>query len=174
MKKVDVILKPSQWVNIHWFIIAVFCVYAMISINSNTGYDYYSDPNYIDYSTEINPLTWILAIGPLVWFWRYLVISCWSFHMDEDSEIITERRGVFSQRVTQIQYFRIKSVQVWRPFLLRIFSLSSVQVITSEPFKPVLIIYAIRDGEGWAHYCKEMAKYWRQVKGVKEVDFHAF
>ncbi len=176
MKKVNVTLRPSQWVNLPWLLIAIFCVYQIITINSDMSeYNYYMSQNYGEYeSIGINPFTWFYLIGVLRWFWKYLVIRCWSFYMDEDSEIIVEKRGVFSRTITQIHYFRIKSVQVWQPIFLRIFGLSSVQVITSEPFKPVLIIYAIYDGEGWAHYCKEMAKYWRNVKGVKETDFHSF
>lgn len=176
MTKVKETLRPSQWVNILWFLIAVFCVYQIIVINSEiTEYSSYDEYDLYDYeSLSINPFTWFYLIGVLWWFWRFLVIRCWSFYMDEDSEIIVEKRGVLSRRITQIQYFRIKSVQVWQPFFLRIFGLSSVQIITSEPFKPVLIIYAIKDGEAWSLYCKEMAKYWREVKGVKETDFHRF
>jgi membrane protein YdbS with pleckstrin-like domain len=126
-----------------------------------------------EYETVAN-ISWIYAL-PIIWYlWKALQIHCWSFYMDEDSETIIERRGVFSVTTVEIQYFRIKSIQIWKPFFLRIFGLSTVQIITSEPFKPFLSIYAIYDGEGWSHYCKEMARYWRDKKGVKETDFHAF
>jgi len=61
-----------------------------------------------------------------------------------------------------------------KPLWQRIFGLSTVQIITSEPFKPFLTVYAISNGEEIARHCKEMAVYWRQQKGVKETDFHHF
>jgi uncharacterized membrane protein YdbT with pleckstrin-like domain len=161
MKKVSVTLKPSQWVNFPWFLIAVASGYLLFT----TGMNEYDD---------IANINWIFVIPIVWWFWKYLTIACWSFEMDEDSETIVEKKGVFSRSIVEVQYFRLKSIRVWKPFFLRIFGLSSVQIITSEPFKPALLIYAIYDGEGWAHYCKEMARYWRIQKGVKETDFHAF
>lgn len=164
MKKVNVLLKPSQIVNLPWFLIAFGCIDLLLT---GVETDEYGE-------AIMSPISWIFVI-PILWaIWRYFAIACWSFYMNEDSETIVEKRGVFSVNTVEIQYFRIKSVQVWKPFLLRIFGLSNVQVITSEPFKPFLLIYAVRDGEGWAHYCREMADYWRNKKGVKETDFHHF
>lgn len=164
MSKVNVLLKPSQWVNLPWLVIAAASGYLLFA---TAGVDEYG---------SINPaqMNWLFVIPILWWFWKYLTIACWSFYMNEDSETIIEKKGVFSVTSVEIQYFRIKSVRVWKPFLLRIFGLSSVQIVTSEPFKPFLLLYAVPNGEGWSHYCKEMARYWRDKKGVKETDFHAF
>jgi len=164
MSKINVLLKPSQWVNLPWLLCAIVSAYLLFI---TAGIDEYG--NIIP--SQIN---WLFVIPIIWWFWKYLTISCWSFYMNEDSATIIEKKGVFSVTNVEIQYFRIKSVQVWKPFLLRIFGLSSVQIITSEPFKPFLLLYAITNGEGWAHYCREMANYWRNKKGVKETDFHSF
>lgn len=163
MPKVSVLLKPSQWVNFPWLVIAAASGYLLFS----TGIDEYG-------ILDAAQIHWIFMAPIIWWFWKCLTIACWSFYMNEDSETIVEKKGVFSVNIVEIQYFRIKSIQVWRPFFLRIFGLSNVQIITSEPFKPFLLIYAVHDGEGWSHFCKEMAKYWRLQKGVKETDFHAF
>ena len=98
------------------------------------------------------------------WLWKFAVIECWIFIFDENSETIVERKGVFYVRKVEIQYFRIKSIRVMKPLWQRIFGLSTVQIITSEPFKPFLTVYAISNGEEIARHCKEMAVYWRQQK----------
>jgi uncharacterized membrane protein YdbT with pleckstrin-like domain len=157
------LLKPSQWVNFPWFIIAAGSGYLFFS----TSIDEYG-------LFDVTQAHWIFVVPIIWWLWKYLVINCWNFYMDERSETIIEKKGIFSVTTIKIQYFRIKSIQVWQPFFLRIFGLSTVQIITSEPFKPLLLLYAIRDGESWSQYCLDMAKYWRTQKGVKETDFHAF
>lgn len=171
MKKIKTTLKPSQFVNLHWLILAIISAFFMVG-----GFETYNYINDVDYAENfVEPtIHWIFIVPIIWWLWKYLVIACWSFYMDEDSETILEKKGVFTVTRVEIQYFRIKSIQIYQPFLLRIFGLSNVRIITSEPFKPYLTLYAISDGEGWAHYCKEMAKYWRKEKGVKETDFHAF
>lgn len=144
-------VKPSQWVNILWFLIAV----AGASQFAYSGYYFY-----------LLPIIW--------WLWRFAVIECWIFIFDKNSETIIERKGVFSVEKVEIQYFRIKSIRVMKPFWQRIFGLSTVQIITSEPFKPYLSIYAVYNGDEIAQHCKEMAVYWRKQKGVSETDFHHF
>ena len=151
MEKVNVTIGPSQWVNILWFLLA-----------AGSGIELAETQN-------------ILFVIPIIiWLWKYLAIECWQYHMNEDTETLLERKGVFSVQKVEIQYFRIKSIRILKPFFMRLFGLSIVEVITSEPFKPYLRLYAIPNGEYWAQYLKEMAKYWRLQKGVKETDFHRF
>ncbi len=165
MEKVKVTLKPSQWVNFPLLLVAIGFGYLFII----TTFGEYGEehPNIIAF-------TWVFLIPFVKWIWKTLKIYCWSFYMDEDSEIIIEEKGVFSVTTVQIQYFRIKSVRVSKPFFMRLVGISNVHIATSEPFKPYLVLYAIRDGEQWAMYCKEMAKYKRQSMGIKEMDFHHF
>lgn len=144
-------LTPSQIVNLIWFLLAIAGGYGIME----TG-------------------MWLFAIPIVWWLWKFAVIECWRYTIDEDTETIIERKGVFSVKTVEIQYFRIKSIRVLKPFFLRIFGLSTVEIVTSEPFQPYLRLYAIRYGDEFASFFKEMAAYWRQEKGVKETDFHAF
>jgi len=144
-------IKPSQWVNIIWFLLAVA---GGIGIGATENFLY--------------------GIPILIWFWRFLVINCWMYKFDEDSDTIVQRKGVFSVRTVEIHYFRFKSIQLSEPFLQRLVGLSTVYIITSEPFQPYLKLYAIYDGPAWVKYVKEMSVYWRDIKGVKETDFHSF
>jgi uncharacterized membrane protein YdbT with pleckstrin-like domain len=146
-----VTFTPSQWVNIFWLLLAIAGSWQFGS----------------------TLIFWYL-IPVVLWIWKFAVIECWKFSVDEDTDTIIETKGVFSQTKVEIQYFRIKSIKVLKPFYLRIFGLSTVEVVTSEPFQPYLRLYAVEHGEEWATFLKEMAVYWREVKGVKETDFHSF
>jgi len=146
-----VTLKPSQWVNIIWFLIAWGAIVVGI------GYEMY----------------WLLVLT-IPSIWKALVLECWRFYLDEETDSIIERKGVFSVRTVELKYFRIKSVRVMKPFFLRIFGLSIVEIVSSEPFCPYLRLYAIRNGEDWSEFFKNLAIYWRNEMGVKETDFHAF
>ena len=144
-------IKPSQWVNIFWALLAI----AGIAGIQETG-------------------NWLFAIPVAWWLWKFAVIECWQYRFDEDSETVVERKGVFSVQIVEIHYFRIKSVQIRKPFLMRLVGISIVDVITSEPFKPYLRLYAVSHGDEWAEFLHEMTRYWRNEKGVRETDFHSF
>jgi uncharacterized membrane protein YdbT with pleckstrin-like domain len=144
-------IKPSQWVNIIWFLLAVG---GGIGIGVTENF--------------------LFIIPILIWFWRFLVINCWMYKFDENSDTIVQRKGVLSVSTVEIHYFRIKSIQLREPLFQRLVGLSTVYIITSEPFMPYLKLYAIYDGQDWVKYIKESATYWRNVKGVKETDFHSF
>jgi uncharacterized membrane protein YdbT with pleckstrin-like domain len=151
MNPTKITITPSQWVNIGWFILAIAGASQWIF----TG----------------NPL-WGIPI--LLWLYNFAVVECHRYVFDEDNEVFIERKGVFSVQTVEIHYFRIKSIQIKKPFLMRLVGISTVEVITSEPFKPFLRLYAINNGDEWLKYVQDMAAYWRKEKGVKETDFHAF
>jgi uncharacterized membrane protein YdbT with pleckstrin-like domain len=114
----------------------------------------------------------VLVIPVIIWICRIFIITCWSYQFEEKT--ITERKGVFSVETVQIQYFRIKSVRVLEPFFQRLVGLSTIEVITSEPFRPYLVIYGVRNGNAIKKTLLDQATYWRDKMGVKETDFHNF
>jgi membrane protein YdbS with pleckstrin-like domain len=145
------VITPSQWVNAGWSLIAFTGVMAAVY----TGY-------------------WIFAAPVIWWLWKFAVIECWQFRFADEADTVAERKGVFSVRIVEINWFRVKSVQVRKPFLMRLVGISIVDVISSEPFSPYLCLYGIRNGDQWAKYIREMATYHRNQKGVRETDFHHF
>jgi uncharacterized membrane protein YdbT with pleckstrin-like domain len=143
--RIQFIIKPSQWVNIIWFIMAVGAIFSE------------------------SPL---MAIPQVLWFWHFLVISCWKYQFGEKT--ITERKGVLSIEKVQVHYFRIKSMKTTRSFFQRLVGLSTIDIITSEPFRPYLRLYSIGNGDGMRRYINDKTEYWRSKMGVKETDFHSF
>ena len=139
--KLEFIIKPSQWVNIFWFIVTVASAF---------------------YIHE-----WAVIPG-IIWLGKWLIINCWEFQFHERT--IIERKGVFSVSTREIHYYRIKSVRVEEPFFYRFVGLSSIDIITSDPMIPIMRLYAIGNMDEIRNYVKEMTTYWRKAQGVKEYD----
>lgn len=141
----EYVIKPSQWMNFPYYVI-------------------------------LFPLVYIFWDYPIVWgFWlvlaiyRYLDVYFWRFEFREMT--ITERRGVLSVTKDTIQYYRIKSIRLDQPFWLRILGLSNVMVITSEQFKPALLLKAVYDGEPLRNLLNAKMFTWRKNMGTKDIDF---
>lgn len=142
------ILKPSQLVNIGWLLLFLGGITIAV----------------------MTQIYWLCAISGIIWFAKWLIVKCWSFRFHEKT--IAERKGVFSVITKEIHYFRIKSVRWHQPFWLRIFGLSNVVLVTSDPYIPILTIYGIRDGEDLMNSIKEDVSIWRGERTVKEQDIH--
>ena len=72
----NVTITPSQWVNVGWFLLAVLGGAAI----AETG-------------------SWIFAVPIVWWLWKFAVIECWQFRINEDTSTIVERKGVFSVEI---------------------------------------------------------------------------
>lgn len=142
------VIKPSQLVNIGWLLLFIGGISLAVTFQTY----------------------WLCMVSGVVWFAKWLIVQCWSFRFNEKT--IAERKGVFSVITKEIHYFRIKSVRWHQPFWLRIFGLSTVVLITSDPLIPVMKVYATRDGEELMNTIKEEVSIWRSERTVKEQDIH--
>jgi len=140
------VMKPSQLVNIGWLFLFLITI----------SFGIYTEMYFIG------------IIPGILWFAKWLIIQCWSFRFHEKT--IAERKGVFSVITREIHYFRVKSVRWHQPFWLRIFGLSNVVLITSDPLIPILKVYAIRGGYDLVKSIKEEVSIWRRERTVKEQD----
>lgn len=138
--------KPSQWVNIFWLTMAV--------------------------GSFVTESVLVVIIAMSIWLWQYLVIECWHYRFGEKT--ITEKKGVLSHEIVEVHYSRIKSIKVEKPLLYRLVGLSRILIISSEPYKPELRLFALKDGEEYKRYIKGQVENWRNNTGVKETDFHSF
>jgi membrane protein YdbS with pleckstrin-like domain len=142
--EVEYVIRPSQWINIGYFLIVPAMMYLF--------WDY--------------PYVW--GLFGFVAFWRYLEVYYWRFEVRDMT--IVERKGVLSITKEEIHYYRIKSIKYEQPFLLRIVGLSIVYVITSEAYKPEMKLYAITDGETMRNLIKNKTFYWKQKMNISDID----
>ena len=107
---------------------------------------------------------------PVVWmFWNYLVIRCRVYELT--SQRLRLYEGVFNQKIDELELYRVKDTTMHRPFWLRLFSLSSLNLNTSDRSHPNLTIEAVRDGVNLRETLRRQVECWRDRKRVREVDF---
>ena len=133
--------KPSQWIRIQWLVLAV-------------GVTYFSPE---------------LRLIPLV-VWLYYAIDLYFWSWTYTSDSIIEKRGILNVNTEEIQYFRIKDVQLYQPFLYRLVGLSKIILITSDATKPTIVLDGIMDGEGKREMFKTFALKSRRSEGIREFD----
>ena len=136
-----VVLRPSQFMNIGWYMVAPASFF-------------------------VNPTLGIIATCVAVYKW--IELTCWSYEMYDDQ--ICEKKGVFKVTREYVQISRVKSVMIEEPLLMRLIDVSTVNVITSEQYKPNLILYAIQGGDVVKRWLDETVHTERNRRGVREFD----
>lgn len=136
-----VIDRPSQWLNIGYLLMTI-------------GFTFIS--------MELAFLSLIVLI------WKSLVIHFTKWYYTTDT--LVEKTGVFNVTTDEIQFFRIKDVRLYQPLLYRIVGISKLTLITSDKFKPVVVLNGITDGRRKRDMFKALAISTRREMGVKEFD----
>jgi membrane protein YdbS with pleckstrin-like domain len=65
----------------------------------------------------------------------------------------------------------VKDSTFEQPFLLRIFGLANLQIRTSDPSNPSILIPAIREANAIRESLRRSVETMRERKGVREVDY---
>lgn len=133
--------RPSQWLNIGYFLLTIGLTFV---------------------SMELAFISLII----LIWKSLVLYFTKWSYTTDT----ILERVGVFNVTTDEIQFFRIKDLRLYQPLLYRIVGISRLILITSDKFKPVLVLNGIRNGKRKRDMLKALAISSRREMGVREFD----
>jgi len=133
--------RPSQWLNIGYFLLTICLTFV---------------------SMELAFISLII----LIWKSLVLYFTKWSYTTDT----ILERVGVFNVTTDEIHFFRIKDLRLYQPLLYRIVGISRLILITSDKFKPVLVLNGIRNGKRKRDMLKALAISSRREMGVKEFD----
>jgi len=130
-------------------------------------------------SQWVNFLWGIIGIAGCIFFLpifificRMIVVGNIQYRFGEKT--IVEKHGVFSHKMREMHYFRIKSIRIERPFFMRIVGLSNIYMVSSEPFVPEIKLWALTEGDKYNKYIKDRIYFWRDKMGVKETDFHNF
>ena len=144
--------SPSQWLNLGPYTVALLGA-AGIGVGS-----------------IFFPPALIALVLPAVYMvWRYLVVRTEVF------ELTTERlrisHGVINQRIDEIELYRVKDIQMKRPWWMRLTGLASIMLETSDRSIPRLVIPAIRGGEGLREILRKNVELQRDRKRVRETDF---
>lgn len=110
------------------------------------------------------------VIVPLVAIVKILDVYFWRYEFRERT--IIERRGILSVTRKEVHFYRIKSIRIDEPLWMRIFGLANVSIITSDPYHPELVLYAVPNGINLREYIRVTTDQWRKIEGVKEFDLY--
>jgi uncharacterized membrane protein YdbT with pleckstrin-like domain len=137
----NLIIKPSQWLNVGWYAVTVGGLY----IHEYLG------------------LFFLVIL-----IYKVLDIYCWSYQFYDD--ILVEKRGILNVTQEEVHYFRIKSMMVEEPLFQRILDLSTINMSTSEHLKQNFVLHGITNAEGTKDYLAKLTKTKRRSNGIREMD----
>lgn len=110
-----------------------------------------------------------LVFPIFVALWRYLEIR--AIRYDLTTQRLYFASGVFNRDRDQLELYRIKDYHVGKPFLLRIFGLGDVVIMTSDQTTPTLRLRALHRTDTLADRLRDQVEIRRDRKRVSEVDF---
>ena len=137
----NLVIKPSQWLNLGWYAVTVGGLY----IHEYLG------------------LFFLVIL-----IYKVLDIYCWSYQFYDD--ILVEKRGILNVTQEEVHYFRIKSMMVEEPLFQRILDLSTINMSTSEHLKQNFVLHGITNAEGTKDYLAKLTKTKRRSNGIREMD----
>jgi uncharacterized membrane protein YdbT with pleckstrin-like domain len=115
-------------------------------------------------------LTMAFGLGLLLALWKYMETKLNTFKITDQR--IVEKRGILSKITMESELYRVKDIQLREPFLLRIFGLSNIQLITTDHDTPLLTIKGLDNGEELREHLRLAVDNRRDLKKVREIDFN--
>lgn len=109
----------------------------------------------------------VIPVGYMIW--KYLVVRTRVYEITSQRVRVTS--GVFNQTIDEIELYRVKDTQMFRPWWMRLTGLASVQLETSDRSLPSLEIPAVRGGAELREILREQVELTRDRKRVREMDF---
>jgi membrane protein YdbS with pleckstrin-like domain len=118
----------------------------------------------------VAPFLLLLTIFPLIYLvWSYLKVHCRVFELT--SQRLRMYEGVLNQEIDEVELYRVKDTGIARPFLQRIFGLSTITLVTSDRTHSEVVIPAIKEGMEVREKIRSHVEVVRDSKRVREVDF---
>ena len=110
-----------------------------------------------------------LLVIPIPWaIWRWLDVKSRVYRLTSERLLIES--GVFNKGTETLELYRVRDLQVSQPFLLRLFGLQNLTLLTSDPSTPQIVVDYIPTELGLADKFREQVEACRQKKRVREID----
>ncbi|MBX7211066.1 MAG: PH domain-containing protein [Verrucomicrobiaceae bacterium] len=116
------------------------------------------------------PLLFAALVLPLIGvLWRYLVTRTTTYELT--TQRLRKTSGIFSKTLDELELYRVKDSTLEQPFLLRVFGLGNVMIISSDATMPDVFIYGIPGAFEVREKLRVAVESERDRKRVREVDF---
>lgn len=101
--------------------------------------------------------------------WDFIVLKCikWTF----TSERFNISSGVFSKKISNMELYRVKDMQLCKPFFYRLFGYGYIDLITSDKLNPILCnIGAIKQPEDVLQLLRKYVERQKKIGPIKGID----
>jgi len=111
----------------------------------------------------------VLALVPLaIAGWKWLIVANTRYELT--TQRLRTRTGVLNKHLDELELYRVRDYKLEQPFFLRLFSLSTVILQTSDKSNQVLTLKAIRRGDELREQMRTYVEEARMRRGVREID----
>ena len=87
------------------------------------------------------------------------------------SQRLKIKSGILNQTINELELYRVRDYQVQKPFILRIFNLGNLVLITSDKINNKILLKAIKDVEKVTDLIRNQVEIARQKTKTRETDF---
>ncbi|QSQ25531.1 PH domain-containing protein [Pyxidicoccus parkwayensis] len=109
----------------------------------------------------------LLPISIGVILWKYLVVKNHKYELT--NERLKLEYGVLSKTEDVLELYRVQDTQWEQPFLLRLFGLANIYLVTADPTTPVVAIEAVPNAKALHERIRNLVERRRERKHVHEV-----
>ena len=110
-----------------------------------------------------------ILIIPIPWaVWRWLEVRNRIFQLTSERLLITS--GVINKTTDTLELYRVRDLRVAQPFLLRMFGLQNLQLLTSDSSTPEVVVDYVPVDLKLSDRFREQVEQCRVKKGVRELD----
>jgi len=154
---------PSQLINLPQYLLwgAVFVALLVLStmvLNSMA-----------DAPAALVALLFVLAAVPVaIAGWKWLVVANTQYELT--TQRLRTRSGVLNKHLDELELYRVRDYKLEQPFFLRLFSLWTVTLTTSDKSHPLVVLRAIPRGDTLREQMRTHVEAARMRRGVREVD----
>jgi uncharacterized membrane protein YdbT with pleckstrin-like domain len=110
----------------------------------------------------------VASVPVMIAIWKWLVVANTRYELT--TQRLRTRRGVLNKHLDELELYRVRDYKLEQPLFLRLFSLSSVILQTSDRSNPELMLRAIPRGDTLREQMRTYVEAARMRRGVREVD----
>jgi uncharacterized membrane protein YdbT with pleckstrin-like domain len=145
--------SESQVLNLGTFIIALILCIAIAVL-----------------SVMFFPLMIVLVVVPLSYFfYHWLLVKSRKYKVTSERIFFTS--GIFSKKTDALELYRVKDIDLYEPFVLRMFKRGNLEIDSSDESSPRFFLKAIPNPKELMDKIRTNVEKRRDAKGVRGVDF---
>ena len=112
-------------------------------------------------------LCW-LVVPIFIGVWKWLVLKNTRYELT--TERLRVRRGVLNKELEELELYRVRDYRLEQPFILRMFSLGTITINTTDVTQPIVILHGVRDSEHVREQIRNHVEQCRTAKRVRALD----